>query len=173
MQLTTVWEQGTNNPENVDNFAIIKQWFANLNGQEITWKQRLLTPTADVREIDWETQRFDEKFVISNPEIRGLTLYWSKLDSPQERNTTPEKLELDTLKQQLYVYLQSQKDVVIRIALPSIVYQTIQMINPQLECHKKGDNFVLILRDPRQQIEVKVGLTPENIGLLKQQLSEL
>lgn len=167
---TIIWEQGSNNPENADNFAIIKQWFTNLNSKEITWKQRLIPLNGDVREIDWEAQRFDEKFIIFNSDIRGITLYWQKPDSPQERNTTPSKLELDTLKQQLYIYPQSQKDVVICLALPEIIYQKFQMINPQVEVSKLGDNQVLIFRDDKQQIEVKVALSSEKIHLLKQQL---
>ncbi|MBE9229470.1 hypothetical protein IQ264_29110 [Phormidium sp. LEGE 05292] len=167
---TIIWEQGSNNPENADNFAIIKQWFTNLNSKEITWKQRLLPPNGDVREIDWEAQRFDEKFIIFNSDIRGITLYWQKPDSPQERNTTPSKLELDNLKQQLYVYPQSQKDVVIRLALPEIIYQKFQMVNPQVEVSKLGENNVLIFRDDKQQIEVKVALSREKSYELKQQL---
>ncbi|XWK88225.1 MAG: hypothetical protein U7127_29255 [Phormidium sp.] len=167
---TIIWEQGSNYPENADNFAIIKQWFANLNGKEITWKQRLIPPDYDVRKIEWEAQRFDEKFIIFNSDIRGITLYWQKPDSPQERNTTPSKLELDTLKQQLYIYPQSQKDVVIQLALPEVVYQKFQTINPQIEVSKLGENYVLILRDDKQQLEVKVALTPEKIYQLKQQL---
>lgn len=167
---TIIWEQGSNNPENADNFAIIKQWFTNLNSKEITWKQRLLPPNGDRREIEWEAQRFDEKFIIFNSDIRGITLYWQKPDAPQERNTTPSKLELDTVKEQLYVYPKSQKDVVIRLAVPEIVYQKFQTINPQIEVSRLNENYVLILRDEKQQIEVKVALTPEKIDQLKEQL---
>ncbi|MFB2875922.1 hypothetical protein [Floridanema aerugineum] len=167
---TIIWEQGSNNPENADNFAIIKLWFTNLNGKEITWKQRLIPPDSDLRKIEWEAQRFDEKFIIFNSDIRGITLYWQKPDSPQERNTTPSKLELDTLKQQLYIYPQSQKDVVIQLSLPEIVYQKFQMINPQIEVSRLGENYVLILRDDKQQLEVKVALTPAKIYELKQEL---
>lgn len=167
---TIIWEQGSNNPENADNFAIIKQWFANLNSKEITWKQRLIPPDGDVRKIEWEAQRFDESFIIFNSDIRGITLYWQKPDSPQERNTTPSKLELDSLKQRLYIYPQSQKDVVIRLALPEIFYQKFQTINPQIEVSRLGENYVLILRDEKEQIEMKVALTPEKVSQLKQQL---
>lgn len=166
---TIMWEQGSNNLGNADSFAIIQQWFTNLNSREIIWKQRLLPPNGDVREIDWEAQRFDEKFIICKSDIRGITLYWQKPDSPEERSTTPSKLELDTLKQQLYIYPQSQKDVVILLALPEIVYQKFQMINPQVEVSRLGENYALILRDEKQQIEVKVALTPEKIERLKQQ----
>jgi len=165
-----IWEQGSNNPENADNFEIIKQWFTNLNSKAITWKQRLIPPNGDVREIEWEAQRFDENFIIFNSDIRGITLYWQKPDSPQERNTTPSKLELNNLKQQLYIYPQSQKDVVIRLALPEIVYQKFPLINPHIEVSRLGENYVLLMRDEKQQIEVKVALTPEKINQLKQEL---
>ncbi|MFB2919796.1 hypothetical protein [Aerosakkonema funiforme] len=170
MAHTIVWQQGNTNPENVNNFATIKQWFANLNGKQITWRQRLVPSTADVREVDWETQRFDEVFPITNPEIRGITLYWRKPDSQQERSTTPDKLELDNLRQYLYIYLQSQKGVVIRIGLPEIVYQTIQLANPLWEYSQKEENYIVTLRDPQQQLEVKVILSPENLSQLKQKL---
>jgi hypothetical protein len=133
MQLTTVWQQGSTNPENPNHFAAIQQWFSSLNGKEITWRQRLIPPTADVREIDWESQRFDEVFAILNPQIRGITLYWHKPDSQQERSTTPYKLELDTLRQQLYIYPQSQKEVVIRVSVPEVIYQQVELKNPQVE----------------------------------------
>ncbi|MBD2185739.1 hypothetical protein [Aerosakkonema funiforme] len=51
MAHTIVWQQGNINPENVNNFATIKQWFANLNGKQITWRQRLVPSAADVREV--------------------------------------------------------------------------------------------------------------------------
>ena len=168
---TITWEQGSNNPENADNFAIIKQWFTNLNSKEISWKQRLIPPNGDVREIEWEAQRFDENFIIFNSSIRGITLYWQKPDAPQERSTTPFKLELDNLKQNLYIYPQSQKDVVIRLTLLEAVYQKFQLLNPQIEVSRLGENYVLILRDEKGKIEAKIALTPEKISQLKQQLN--
>jgi hypothetical protein len=170
MQLTTVWQQGSTNPENLNNFAAIQQWFSRLNGKEITWRQRLIPPTADVREIDWESQRFDEKFAISNPEIRGITLYWHKPDSQQERSTTPYKLELDTLRQQLYIYPQSQKEVVIRVGVPEVIYQQVELKNPQIEYSQNNETCILTLRDDNQLLEVTVMLSPEKLNQLKQHL---
>ncbi|HEY9296839.1 MAG TPA: hypothetical protein VIQ31_10775, partial [Phormidium sp.] len=138
--------------------------------KEITWRQRLLPPNGDVREIKWEAQRFDESFIIFNSDIRGITLYWQKPDSSQERSTTPSKLELDNIKQQLYIYPQSQKDVVICLALQEIIYQKWQMINPQLETNKLSENYVLVFRDEKQKTEVKIALTQEKMNQLKQQL---
>ena len=168
MQRITVWQQGSTNQENPNNFAVIKQWFASLNGKEITWRQRLIPPTADVREIDWEAQRFDELFLISNPEIRGITLYWRKPDSQQERSTTPHKLELDMLRQQLYIYPQSQREVVIRVGLKAAIYQKFELNNPQVEYNLEGDGCILTLRDTEQLLEVKVNLSAENLQQFKQ-----
>lgn len=170
MQRLVIWQQGSTNPENPNNFAIIQQWFSTLNGKEITWRQRLIPPTADVREIDWEPQRFDEVFLISNSEIRGITLYWHKPDSQQERSTTPNKLELDTLRQQLYIYPQSQKEVVIRVGLPEVIYQKIELKNPQVEYSQKDETCILSLRDEEQLLEVQVILSRETINQLKQQI---
>lgn len=170
MQSITVWQQGSTNPENADNFAIINQWFGSLNGKEITWRQRLIPPTADVREIDWQQGRFDEVFLISNPEIRGITLYWRKPDSQQLRSTTPHKLELDTLRQQLYIYPQSQREVAIRVGLREPIYQRFELKNPQIESSQKDEDWILTLRDRNQLLEVKVTLNTENIQQLKQQL---
>jgi hypothetical protein len=170
MQLTTVWQQGSANLDNPNNFAMIQQWFATLNGKEITWRQRLIPPTADVREIDWESQRFDEIFTVSNPEIRGITLYWRKSDSQQERSITPHKLELDKLHQQLYIYPQSQKEVVIRVGIPQITYQQIELNNPELQYSKNDNAHILTLRDTNQFLEIKVTLSAETIDLLKNQI---
>lgn len=171
MQLTTLWQQGSTNPENAENFAKISQWWAAINGKEITWRQRLMPPTADVREIDWEPQRFDEVFRISDAEVRGITLYWHKPDSQQERSTTPHKLELDTLRQQLYIYPQSQKEVVIRVGLPEVIYQKLELKYPQVESSQNDGNCILTLRDNQQLLEVKVILSREAVNQLKQQLT--
>lgn len=171
MQLKTLWQQSSSNPENADNFAIISQWWASLNGKEINWGQRLIPPDGDVSKLNWEPQQFDEVFIISNPQIRGITLYWFKPGSRQERNTTPHKLELDNLHQQIYIYPQSQKELVIRVKLPQIIYQTIEIKNPQIELTALGENKLLTLRDEQQQLQVKVTLSPLDIDKLKEQIS--
>jgi hypothetical protein len=159
MEQKTLWQQGSSNPENT-----------NLNGKEITWQQRIIPHSGEVGELDWEPQRFDEVFAINNPEIRGITLYWRKLDGAQERNTTPNKLILNSIRHYLYIFPQSQKEVVIRVGFPSIPYQTISMTNPQYSYNRSGENYTLILIDTIQQQEVKVTLSSEN---LKQLLREL
>lgn len=170
MELRTVWQYGSNNPENSNRFATISQWWHNLNGKEILWQQRLITPTAEASNLNWEPQRFDEKFLVVNPALRGITLYWQKPDSPQERSTTAHKLELDHLHQQLYIFPQSQKEVVIRVELPQVAYQTVVMQNPQWQVAPKGSDYLLTLRDDRQQVIVQATFDAAQISQFKQQL---
>ncbi|KGF73255.1 hypothetical protein DO97_00895 [Neosynechococcus sphagnicola sy1] len=162
MQLKTTWQLGSSNPENAENLATIQKWWASLNGQEIYWQQRLLSATIPVPELNWEHQRFDETFLVTQPEIRGITLYWRKPQGTQERNTTPSKLALDTVQQQLYIYPQSQSEVVIRVQLPQVRYQTITLDNPQWEHQQTDTTQSLILRDTAQKLIVAVNFSPEN-----------
>ena len=170
MQAKIIWQQGSDNPDNANNFATIKQWWENLNGQKITWRQRLIPQSGDVSELDWEPQRFDEQFQLQSPQIRGITLYWRKSDTEQERNTTPRKLELDENRQQLYIYPQSQKELVLRVGVPEIIYQKIEIKNPQWQGTNVGENYILTLRDNQKQLEIQLTLSPANLDQLKEQL---
>jgi hypothetical protein len=170
MSLIT-WQLGSSDPNNADHFSAINQWWTGLNGKEVQWRQRLLTPAGNAKELDWEPQRFDETFVIATPEIRGITLYYQKPGSQGDRNTTPQKLELDTLRQQLYVFPQSQKDLVIRVGLPQVVYQQVKLSNPQLLVEAIANGTVLTFRDETQLLEVQVKLSPETLAQLKQKLA--
>lgn len=171
MQGKIVWQQSSTKPENPSNFAFISQWWTNLANKEITFAQRLIPQSGEVDELNWEPQRFDEVFELKNPQIRGITLYWRKSDSQQERNTTAHQLLLDTRRQQLYIFPQSQNQLVIRVGLPEILYEIIEMKNPQWESISAGSNHILTLRDVQQQLEVKVTLSPDNLSQLRQQLS--
>jgi hypothetical protein len=171
MQVKTLWQSGSGNPDNPQNLAIIRQWWESLNGKEVTLRQRIITENIEVEQLDWEAKRFDENFAIANPEIRGITLYWCKPDSPQERNTTPYKLILDSLNQYLYIFPQSQKELVIRVGLKTITYQTISLTNPQYLYNPSGENYILTLQDATQQLEVKVTMSPENLKQLLRQLT--
>lgn len=170
MQVKTVWQQGSSESDNANNFLAISQWWAGLHGKEITWRQRLIPASGNVADLDWEPQRFDETFLVSNPEMRGITLYWRKPDSKDERNTTPHKLELDRLQQQLYIYPQSQREVVIRVGLPQVVYQQVKLTQPQITVTTAGAQQVLIVRDEAQRLEIQVTLNAETLAQLKQQL---
>lgn len=171
MQGKIVWQQGSGKLDNLDNLALIRQWWQSLANKEVIFAQRLIPQTGEVEELNWEKQRFDEAVELKNPDIRGITLYWYKIDSPQERNTTPHQLVLDTRHQQLYIFPQSQKQLVIRVALPQVIYETIELTNPQIEFSSIKGNYLLALRDAQQQIEVKVTLNSELLALLKQKLS--
>ena len=166
MQGKIVWQQSSTKPDNASNFAFISQWWFSLDDKEISWQQRLI-PQTGLDEINWEPQRFDEVFELKNPQIRGITLYWRKPDSQQERNTTPHQLVLDTSRQQLYIFPQSQNQLVIRVGLPEILYEIIEIKNPQLEYSSAGQNHILTLRDAQQQLEVKVTLSSDNLKQMK------
>ncbi|ERT09431.1 hypothetical protein M595_0480 [Lyngbya aestuarii BL J] len=168
MTSTITWQYGSSNPENATALETIRQWWAEIEGQEISWQQRLIPETGDLSEINWESQKFDEVFMIVNPELRGITLYWSKPKSDQERSITPSKLELDPLRQQLYVFSQSQTNIVIRVEFPQIKYQTIEIKNPEIAVGKSG---TILVRDSQQLLEVKISLTPEKLEQLKAKLT--
>lgn len=170
MQLQSIWQQGSSNPDNADNLGTIRDWWQELNGKEIFWQQRLIPQDGELGKINWEKARFDEEFLIVNPQLRGITLYWQKLDSEQERNTTPTQLILDSLHQLLYIFPQSQPGLVIRVGVPVITYQTIAVTNPQWEYRTTGESCQLSLRDDSQQIEVSVTLSPENLKQLMREL---
>lgn len=168
MQGKIIWQQNSTKPENPNNLALISQWWRNLANQKVTFAQRMIPQSAEVDELNWDIQRFDEVFELKNPDFRGITLYWRKTDSEQERNTTPHQLVLDIRRQQLYIFPQSQKQLVIRVELPQIVYQTIEMKNPQIE-YSSGKN-IITLRDVQQRLEVKITLSKDTLSQLRQQL---
>jgi hypothetical protein len=170
MPTKIVWQQDSSQPDNANNFAAIKQWWADLNAKEVAWQQRLIPESGNPDEIDWDSQRFDEKFALQLPEIRGITLYWYKLGSEGTRNITAKKLELDTARQKLYIYPLSQPQLVIRVGKPDIIYQTIELKDPLIAGTSVGDNCVLLLRDSKQQIEVKLTLNRTSLGKLLENL---
>ncbi|MEG4317833.1 MULTISPECIES: hypothetical protein [unclassified Microcoleus] len=168
MQLKTVWQSGSNDPENSNNLDNISQWWRNLNGKEISWVERLIPQIGGLNEIHWQPQRFDETFVIVNPQIREDTLYWYKPDSPLERNNTVDKLELDNLQQQLYLYPQLESELVIRVGIPEVKYQTLELKNPEIAW---AEDNTLLLWEADQELEIKISLSPENIAKLKELLA--
>lgn len=163
MTTTIIWQQNSNNPDNADNFASISQWWSSLNGKEISLAQRIIPESGNLDEIDWEIQRFDEKLTLINPEIRGITVYWQKIDTEDDRNITPHKLELTSDRETLYIYPQSQPNIVIRIVFPQINYQTIELNDPQMIGAAIGDNYLLLLRDKEQKLEVKINLSSAKV----------
>lgn len=166
MQLKTIWQLGSNNPDNPNNLDTIRQWWAALGEKEITWRQRLIPVSGDITELDWEPQRFDEKFQIAKPEIRGITLYWRKPNSPETSNTTVHKLELHHTRQELYIFPKSQQQLVIRVALPEVKYQIIEIKNPEILVEKN----IILIQDKQQLLEVQIQLNSEKLNELKEKL---
>ncbi|MBF2090106.1 MAG: hypothetical protein IGR80_12720 [Synechococcales cyanobacterium K44_A2020_017] len=172
MQAKTIWQLGSSNPDNANHFAEISDWWADLHDQDISWKQRLIQPTHDLHNLNWEPQRFDETFRVTHPQVRGITLYWQKSKVEGERNITPQRLELDNLRQELYIYPKTQNEVVIQVALPEVVYQVIELKFPQTGVTHDLDKTVLTLKDESQRVVVKAILSPNTISQLKQHLNE-
>jgi hypothetical protein len=168
-----IWQQNNQSPDNAASLAKIAEWLAKLEGQEINWQQRLLTANSNREELNWETQKFDEKFVIQTPQLRGITIFWRKPNVSEERNITATKLELDLVRSKLYIYPQSQAQVVICVGIPQVIYQTIEVNNPQIAAMNKENNRLLLLRDDRQQLEVKITLNNQKIVELVENLKLL
>jgi len=60
MEQKTLWQQGSSNPENTKNLVTIRELWANLNGKEITWQQRIIPHSGEVGELDWEPSPFHQ-----------------------------------------------------------------------------------------------------------------
>jgi len=169
MRLIT-WLQGGSDPNNATNFETIRQWWGKLSGKEVVIAQRLIPESGDLSKIDWERQKFDDQLVMFKSEMRGITLYWQKSLSDDERSFTPYKLELDTVQEKLYIYPQSQRQVVIRIGTPEVRYTTVSLQDPEiLLSGSDGEKQVLLMRDRARQIAVQLPLTPTT----RQKLQEL
>ena len=163
MNNNLIWQQNSIDSHNADNLSAIADWWSHLNGQEVTWQQRLIPDNGDLEAIDWQPQKFDEKLLLQTTQIRGITIFWRNAPMADERNITPSKLQLDLTRQQLYVFPQSQSQVVISISLPKIVYQKINLNNPQLATSIKNNGGVILLRDESQQLEIQVTLDQEQL----------
>jgi hypothetical protein len=158
-----VWQQNSSNPNNAENLAAIASWWSSLDGKEISWQQRLIPESRDLGEIDWNPQKFDEKFVINKPQLRGLTVYWHHPQGERERNITARKLELNVVDRKLDIYPESQTQVVICVSLPEIVYQQINLNNPQVAATNTKDGCLLLMRDRDRKLEIKVALDRQKI----------
>lgn len=169
MSLIT-WLQGGSNPDNAANFETIRQWWGNLSGKEVVIAQRLIPDSGDASQINWERQKFDEQLVLFKGEIRGITLYWQKSLMEEERSFTPYKLELDTIQEKLYIYPQSQRQLVIRVGIPDVRYTTVSLKDPEILVTEAGAVRVLLLRDRDRQIAVELPLTSTTLQKLQELL---
>lgn len=162
------WLQGGSAPDNGKSFEIIRDWWDNLTGKEVIVSQRLIPDDGDTSRINWEPQKFDDQLVMFNTEMRGITLYWQKTFSEDERSFTPAKLELDKIQENLYIYPQSQPKVVIRVGIPNVRYTTLSMKEPELSITESGGERILLMRDRDRQIAVKLPLTPNTLTRLQE-----
>ena len=169
MSNNLIWQQNSSNPGNSENLAAIAKWWSELSGKEVMWQQRLVTASATVEDLDWQPQKFDEKFVLAAPQVRGITLYWRN-KGIDERNITPSKLHLDSIEQKLYIFPQSQSQVIISVSLPATVYQKLNLLNPQIAATIKDGRGIILLRDATEKLEVKVTLNPSQINQLLDRL---
>ena len=172
MESTITWTLGSTDPDAETNLTRIAQWWAALASQEIIWQQRPVAENIDRSTIDWSKQALDETFTIHTPTLRGITLYWYKPDSPDERNISVSHIRLDIHNQQLDILPSSGKNYQLRITLPKIVYQKIQITDPQFgSLIQPNGDAVLLLRDEAQRLEIQIDLSTVNVALLKQKLS--
>jgi len=165
-----IWQQGSSDPDNAAHFQAIAQWWTQLNQQEIELAQRLLPESDDLDAVDWRPQRFDERFPLQGPRVGGITLYWQKPGSDSERSITARKLELEPWAKRLYIYSQAQRQVVMRVAVPGIRYQTLELTNPEIAGAATESGCLLLLRDAQQQLEVKLNLDRAGLGRLLENL---
>ena len=161
-----IWQQNSSEPNNQENLAAIAEWWSGLEGKEISWQQRLIASSQNLQDLDWQPQKFDEKFVLLTPQLKGITIYWRNSKAAEERNITPNKMLLDLNKQALYVFPQSQSQVVISIGLPQTVYQKLNIQNPQIAAKVKDGNGIILLRDNTEQLEIKIILDQERLNQL-------
>lgn len=172
MESTITWQLGSNDPDAEANLARIAQWWTSLVGQEIIWQQRPVTDANNLDVIDWSNQSFDETFTIQNPSLRGITLYWYKPNSPDERNISVGYLKLDLFNQKLDVLPSSGRSYQLRITLPKIVYQKIQLDDPQFgSLTQPSGDTLLLFRDEKQRLEIQINLSAINTTLLQQKIS--
>ena len=165
----SLWQQNSSQPDNRENLAAIARWWSDLAGQEILWQQRLIPASGDLQALDWQPQKFDEKLVLQAPQLRGITLYWRN-NNTDERNITPQKLQLNTTKQQLYIFPQTQSQVVISVSLPKTIYDKLNLSNPQIAATVKDGNAIILLRDETAKLEIKVILDSSRVNQLLDRL---
>lgn len=166
-----LWRLHSDDLNNADNLAAIAQWWTDLQGKEIFWQQRLLTDNQDLTALYWQPQKFDEKLTIYEPQLRGVTIFWRNHPTGSERNITASQLNLDLKEQKLYIYPQSQSQVVICVSLPVIAYQQLKLVNPQIAASNNPQGCVILLRDREQRLDVKINLDRQHLMQLLDNLN--
>lgn len=170
------WNATSQDAENANNFTIIAKWWKSLEKKSLLWKQRLVPESG---EIDWKPQRFDETFVCEAPDVRGITLFWKKEEAAPEKSMTPAKLEFHPTRQHLFVYLESQKDLVISVEVPGVVRETLRMQNPAWFSERILDNagqvagYQLMIHDTTNLVEIQVDMDASSLNYLKNVIIDL
>ncbi|NJN61743.1 MAG: hypothetical protein HC795_09645 [Coleofasciculaceae cyanobacterium RL_1_1] len=160
-----LWQFGSDDPSNAEALAHVQQWWSRLDGKAVTWQQRVSQGAAPI-DLDWETQRFDEQFAIVAPELKGITVFWSKAGEELKRDLTASRLELDRTEQALYITPKTQPDVVVRVCVPQPKYEPIALTASVVTV--VGET--LVIRDRGQMLEVRATLSAEQIAQLKADL---
>lgn len=174
MSQKIVWDSNSNEVDNPTNLGLIKEWWENLNGQKILQAQRIIPPSGNPEEIDWDTkQRFDQEYLLTSPQLRGITVYGTPEGQAQEFGYTARRLELDLDNQSLSVYLQSRPDTVIRFSLITVKYEKFTLKKVEIEATKEGPDLVLLIRDKDKKIEIALTLNTEQQNYLLSQLREI
>ncbi|MGD1903101.1 MAG: hypothetical protein ACFB9N_12780 [Geitlerinemataceae cyanobacterium] len=161
----TVWQFGSNDPSNVEALETIQQWWARLSGKSVTWQQRVGNGGAPA-ELDWETQGFDEQFALVAPELKGITVFWSKAGDDARRDLTASRFELDRTQQALFITLKSKPDTIVRVGVPQPKYEKLTL-DPSVVTVVDG---TLVLRDRGQMLEIRAKLAPEQLAQLQSDL---
>lgn len=170
------WQAGSQAPENAKNLSIMSNWWKSLDKKSVLWKQRLLPEKG---EIDWNPQRFDDAFVATQPEVRGITFYWKKSEADQEANLTPARLEFNPTQQRLYLYPETQEKLVISVEIPGAIRETLQMKNPAWFSEKFADaggnatGYRLVIHDTTNLVEVQIEMDAGSLHYLKNAVNEL
>ncbi len=174
MSQKIVWDSNSNEVDNPTNLGLIKEWWENLNGQKILQAQRIIPPSGNPEEIDWDTkQRFDQEYILTSPQLRGITVYGTPEGQAQEFGYTARRLELDSDNQSLSVYLQSRPDTVIRFSLITVKYERFTLKDVEIEATKEGPDVLLLVRDRGKKIEIVFKLNAGQLHYLLSQLQEI
>lgn len=172
--MAIVWEAGSSQPENAENFKVIAEWWKSLVSQKIIWKQRLIGASG---QVDWSPQKFDETFAFAETAVRGITFFWKKEGGGGD--ITPMKLEFTPLFQRILIYSETRKDLVICVEVPFKMENTLKMTNPSWFAEKtkseKGmvDWYQLVIRDQDTQTELTVSMDEGSLHYLKHALAQL
>lgn len=172
--MAIVWEAGSPQPENAENFKVIAEWWKSLASQKILWKQRLIGANG---QVDWSPQKFDETFALAETAVRGITFFWKKESGGGD--ITPMRLEFTPLFQRILLYSESRKDLVICVEVPFKMENTLKMTNPSwfaetINTEKEGmTGYQLIIRDQETQTELTVNMDQGSLHYLKHALAQL